>query len=61
MKNLILVVIIIAVVSILLGIIMRFASQSLCGIFPNAFLRFADSCLLLAIALAVVQCLKEKK
>jgi len=60
-KNLILVVIIIAAVSILLGIIMRFAGQSLLGIFPNAFLRFADSCLLLAIALAVVQCLKEKK
>ncbi len=61
MKNLILVVIIIAALSILLGIIMRFAGQSLLGIFPNAFLRFADSCLLLAIALAVVQCLKEKK
>jgi len=60
-KNLILVVIIIAALSILLGIIMRFAGQSLLGIFPNAFLRFADSCLLLAIALAVVQCLKEKK
>jgi hypothetical protein len=55
------VIVVIAAVSILLGIIMRLAGQSLLGIFPNAFLRFADTCLLLAIALAVVQCLKEKK
>ena len=61
MKNLTMVIVVIAAVSILLGIIMRLASQSLLGIFPNAFLRFADTCLLLAIALAVVQCLKEKK
>lgn len=61
-KNLTMIIVIIAVINILLGIIMRFAVQSsLCGIFPNAFLKFADSCLLLAIALAVVQCLKEKK
>jgi len=51
MKKLADVAIILAMISVVLGIISRLVVQPIAGIFANAFLQFAGVCLLLAIAL----------
>lgn len=51
MKKLADVAIIVAVVSVIVGIISRLLVQPIAGIFAGAFLQFAGVCLLLAIAL----------
>lgn len=51
MKKLADIAIILAVISVVVGIISRLLVQPVAGIFANAFLQFASVCLLLAIAL----------
>lgn len=53
MKKLADVVIIVAVISIVVGIISRITLVPVAGVFANAFLQFAGVCLLLAIALLI--------
>lgn len=51
MKKLADAAIIVAVISVIIGIISRQTMQPVAGIFAGAFLEFAGVCLLLAIAL----------
>lgn len=51
MKKLADLAIIVAVISVVVGIISRLVMQPVAGIFASAFLNFAKVCLLLAIAL----------
>lgn len=56
MKNLANVMVIIAAISLLVGIISRLLVQPLMfNLEANAFLRFTDSCLLFAIALTLLK------
>jgi len=55
MKKLADIAIIIAVISVVVGIISRLTLKPVAGIFANAFLNFAGVCLLLAIALLLRQ------
>lgn len=45
------IVIVVAVISIVVGIISRLTMQPVSGIFASAIVNFAQACLLLAIAL----------
>ena len=61
MRNLISFCIIIAVVSLVIGVISRIALTPLIlGLEANALLRFTNTCLFFAIALSLVQMLKAK-
>ena len=62
MKNLIYVCVVVAVVSLVIGIISRInLAPVMFGLEANALLRFTDTCLLLAIALGLIQMLKSKQ
>ena len=64
MRNLIDVCIIVAVVSLVLGIISRVTLMpfppTMLRLEANALLRFTDTCLLLAIALSLIEILNKK-
>ena len=51
MKKVADIVIVVAVISIVAGIVSRLTLKPISGIFANAFLEFSGVCLLLAIAL----------
>jgi len=60
MKNLIYVVLVIALISLVLAIISRLVLTPIMGIEANALLRFTDTLLLLALNLGLLQLLKPK-
>ncbi|MFH1407228.1 MAG: hypothetical protein ABIH01_04440 [Candidatus Omnitrophota bacterium] len=56
MRNMASAMVVVALVSVVAGIVSRISMQPfIFNLEANAFLRFADTCLLLAIALALVK------
>jgi hypothetical protein len=57
------ILIIVAVISFIIGVVLKvtgFGGILWCNLFPNSFLRFSNTCLLIAIALGVRQIWMEK-
>ncbi|HID10776.1 MAG TPA: hypothetical protein EYP17_05695 [Candidatus Latescibacteria bacterium] len=52
---------IVALVSLIIGIISRLAMAPIAGLEANAFLRFTNTCLLFAVNFGLLQLLQAKK
>ncbi|RKY57570.1 MAG: hypothetical protein DRP95_06865 [Candidatus Latescibacterota bacterium] len=52
---------IVALVSLIIGIISRLALTPIAGITASAFLRFTDTCLLFAVNFGLLQLLQAKR
>ncbi|HID95555.1 MAG TPA: hypothetical protein EYP53_05805 [Candidatus Latescibacteria bacterium] len=52
---------VVALISLIIGIISRLAVTPVAGITASAYLRFTDTCLLWALSLGLLQLLKSKE